>query len=70
VAASGPEVPRTLREQLVGGGRLVIPVAVAAGFQRLLCVTRESEVRYRSETLEAVRFVPLVGAEGWDGRSA
>jgi protein-L-isoaspartate(D-aspartate) O-methyltransferase len=70
VAASGPEVPRSLKEQLVGGGRLVIPVGVAPGFQHLLCVTRESEVRCRREALGAVRFVPLVGAEGWDGTSA
>jgi protein-L-isoaspartate(D-aspartate) O-methyltransferase len=65
VAAGGPEVPASLRRQLAIGGRLVIPVGKGVGVQRLLRVTRDADDRYREEELAHVRFVPLVGAEGW-----
>lgn len=65
VAAGGPEVPESLREQLKIGGRLVIPVGASVGSQRLMRVTRLSDSEYRSEDLGGVRFVPLVGEEGW-----
>lgn len=65
VAAGGPEVPRSLKEQLKVGGRLVIPVGPDQRVQELLRVTRLSEHEYRTEELMDVRFVPLVGKEGW-----
>jgi len=65
VAAGGPEVPESLKEQLKLGGRLVIPVGADPRVQELLRVTRVSEREYRTEELMDVRFVPLVGAEGW-----
>lgn len=65
VAAGGPQVPIALREQLAVGGRLVIPVGETVGLQRLTRVTRVAADRYEQEDLGAVRFVPLVGAEGW-----
>jgi protein-L-isoaspartate(D-aspartate) O-methyltransferase len=65
VAAGGPEVPESLKEQLKVGGRLVIPVGADQRMQELLRVTRVSEREYRTEELMDVRFVPLVGAEGW-----
>jgi protein-L-isoaspartate(D-aspartate) O-methyltransferase len=65
VAAGGPTVPESLREQLEIGGRLVIPVGESVGSQSLVKVTRVGEDEYRTEDLGAVRFVPLVGAEGW-----
>jgi protein-L-isoaspartate(D-aspartate) O-methyltransferase len=65
VAAGGPEVPGSLREQLEVGGRLIIPIGAGVGSQRLMRVTRVSESEYRSEDLAGVRFVPLVGQEGW-----
>jgi protein-L-isoaspartate(D-aspartate) O-methyltransferase len=65
VAAGGPEVPESLKEQLKIGGRLVIPVGADQRMQELLRVTRISEREYRTEELMDVRFVPLVGAEGW-----
>jgi protein-L-isoaspartate(D-aspartate) O-methyltransferase len=65
VAAGGPDVPRSLRAQLAIGGRLVMPVGDTGRLQRLIRVTRAGEDEWRSEDLEAVRFVPLIGAEGW-----
>ncbi|RMF96205.1 MAG: protein-L-isoaspartate(D-aspartate) O-methyltransferase [Gammaproteobacteria bacterium] len=69
VAAGGPEVPESLREQLAIGGRMVIPVGRTIGLQRLLRITRTGPDRYETEDLGAVRFVPLVGAEGWRDES-
>ena len=65
VAAGGPEVPQSLKQQLKVGGRLVIPVGPDQRMQELLRVTRLSEHEYRTEELLDVRFVPLVGKEGW-----
>lgn len=65
VAAGGPEVPESLRQQLKIGGRMVIPVGEHQDFQELVRVTRISETEFETEDLAAVRFVPLVGAEGW-----
>jgi protein-L-isoaspartate(D-aspartate) O-methyltransferase len=64
VAAGGPAVPKSLREQLGIGGRLVIPVG-RAGVQRLKRVWRTGETEFEEEDLGAVRFVPLIGEEGW-----
>ena len=65
VAAGGPKVPDSLRDQLRVGGRLVIPVGSTVGLQTLLRVTRSGERDFREEDLGGVRFVPLVGEEGW-----
>ncbi|HUP20223.1 MAG TPA: protein-L-isoaspartate(D-aspartate) O-methyltransferase [Gemmatimonadota bacterium] len=64
VAAGGPEIPPSLREQLAPGGRLIVPVGATPRMQELVRITRENG-DYRWEDLGAVRFVPLVGAEGW-----
>ncbi|MGD8384294.1 MAG: protein-L-isoaspartate(D-aspartate) O-methyltransferase, partial [Lysobacterales bacterium] len=65
VTAGGPRVPETLKRQLRVGGRLVIPVGEDKRFQELVRVTRLSEEEYRTEDLADVRFVPLLGKEGW-----
>jgi protein-L-isoaspartate(D-aspartate) O-methyltransferase len=65
VAAGGPDVPESLREQLAVGGRLVIPVGEVVGLQKLVRVTRLAGDRYKTEDLADVRFVPLIGAQGW-----
>ena len=61
VAAAAPEVPRALREQLAGGGRLVIPVGTDD--QELRVVERTAR-GYRETRLEAARFVPLRAGKG------
>jgi len=65
VAAGGPEIPESLKEQLKIGGRLVIPIGRDPRVQELVRVTRISENRYDREDLADVRFVPLIGEEGW-----
>ena len=65
VAAGGPQVPESLKEQLKIGGRLVIPVGADQRSQELVRVTRISADEYRSEDIADVRFVPLIGEEGW-----
>src|SRR6476646_2135737 len=65
VAAGGPQVPASLKEQLKVGGRLVIPVGADQRSQELVRVIRVSANEYRSEDIADVRFVPLIGEEGW-----
>ena len=65
VSAGGPEVPRALLDQLVDGGRLVIPVGEPGAVQDLLKIVREGDGRYREESLGKVQFVPLIGDQGW-----
>ena len=64
VTASGPTVPHALREQLADGGRLVLPVGGHHREQRLVRVRRLGDT-YRTEDLLDVRFVPLIGTQGW-----
>ena len=64
-AASGSHVPQPLVDQLAPGGRLVMPVGDPGDVQRLLKVTKRADGRTESEDLGAVRFVPLIGEEGW-----
>lgn len=63
-AASGSHVPRPLLDQLVIGGRLVMPVGNPAGIQELVKVTKHANGT-TTESLGGVRFVPLIGEEGW-----
>jgi protein-L-isoaspartate(D-aspartate) O-methyltransferase len=72
VAAGSPAVPQALKEQLAIGGRLVIPVGEMGTRQALLRVRRSSATKYEEEELASVRFVPLIGEQGWteDGRCA
>lgn len=72
VAAGGPKVPDALKLQLKIGGRLVIPVGTDPTVQELVRITRVSEQDFLREDLADVRFVPLVGEEGWspEGRRA
>jgi protein-L-isoaspartate(D-aspartate) O-methyltransferase len=65
VAAGGPEVPETLKKQLKIGGRMVIPVGEYQDIQELVRITRLTETEFQTEDLADVRFVPLIGAEGW-----
>jgi len=66
VAAGGPEVPEALKEQLAIGGRLIMPVGAEQRSQRLIRVTRKAKEDFETRTLSHVRFVPLIGKQGWE----
>jgi protein-L-isoaspartate(D-aspartate) O-methyltransferase len=63
VAAAAPEAPESLKRQLAEGGRLVIPIS-ANSHQDLRVISRRGD-RFEEEDLGPVRFVPLLGKEGW-----
>lgn len=65
VAAGGPDVPKALLDQLAPGGRLVIPIGETPREQDLVRVRRHQDGTFDRDDLGAVRFVPLIGAEGW-----
>lgn len=64
-AASGSHVPQPLIDQLAPGGRLVMPVGGRAWVQQLIKLTKLADGRIERENLGEVRFVPLIGEEGW-----
>lgn len=65
VTAGAPDVPAELVEQLAPGGRLVIPVGPTPHMQSLIRVRKNAQGELRREDLCAVRFVPLIGEQGW-----
>jgi len=69
VTAGGPTVPVSLKSQLKIGGRMVIPVGIDTTSQELMRITRHSETWFKSEDIADVRFVPLIGDEGWKDES-
>ena len=64
VTAGSPSVPKSLVSQLKPGGRLLIPVG-DRWEQKLVLVRKSLSGQVGEERLCAVRFVPLVGEEGW-----
>jgi protein-L-isoaspartate(D-aspartate) O-methyltransferase len=65
VSAAAPDVPRALAEQLAEGGRMLIPVG-GRDEQVLYVITRRGPELQR-RAIGPVRFVPLVGTQGWPG---
>jgi len=65
VAAAAPTIPNPLYEQLVEGGRLVLPRGSRWGQELVLVVKTESGPVERASV--PCRFVPLVGVEGFEG---
>lgn len=59
VAASGPNVPQPLLDQLAIGARLVLPLGGQEGVQQLVRITRTAR-GFSRERLGGVMFVPLV----------
>jgi len=63
VTAASPDVPNPLVDQLVDGGRLVIPVGGRIS-QELIKVTRHGNGTKRTHMGDC-RFVKLIGEHGW-----
>ncbi|WP_136656764.1 protein-L-isoaspartate(D-aspartate) O-methyltransferase [Nitratireductor sp. XY-223] len=70
VSAGAPDIPATLKGQLAAGGRLVVPVGGHRRAQELIRLTRRTDTQFEREVLADVRFVPLIGEEGWDAPTA
>jgi len=68
VTAGSPEIPVSYVEQMKIGGRLVIPVGRMRDMQELVRARKVSEGEITEEPITGVRFVPLVGAAGWQAR--
>ena len=64
VTAAAPGIPQGLLDQLIVGGRLVIPVG-SRWEQDLLQVIKQKE-RTTVSNLTPCRFVPLIGDEAWN----
>ena len=63
VSASALDVPQPLAEQLGEGGRMLVPLGTRDE-QTLTMVTRRGNT-LEQRPLAPVRFVPLLGAHGW-----
>lgn len=64
VTAGSPSIPKSLLSQLSVGGVLVIPVGNREQ-QNLVRVVKRSKEHFQEKSLYAVKFVPLIGKEGW-----
>lgn len=62
VSAASPDIPPAYVEQLADGGRMLIPIG--ATDQRLHLITKTGD-QLDDREVGSVRFVPLVGKEGW-----
>ena len=64
-AASGSHIPTRVIEQLKVGGRVVMPLGNPGWVQTLVKGVKREDGSLQQSDLGAVRFVPLVGEEGW-----
>jgi protein-L-isoaspartate(D-aspartate) O-methyltransferase len=63
ITAAGPEIPKTLIEQLVDGGRIVAPIGDNSS--QTLTVLTKVGTQTRTQKLMDCSFVPLIGKYGW-----
>ena len=63
VTAAAPKIPQPLIDQLLEGGRIVIPVGDE--YSQVLVKGIKRDGKLHTQTLEPVRFVKLVGAYGF-----
>ena len=64
VTAGGPEIPDALIQQLADPGVMVIPVGDRTSQQLTRVVKKSGEIHF--ERGEMVRFVSLIGNQGWE----
>ena len=61
VTAAAPRIPQALVDQLVVGGRIVIPVGLPEAVQSLMLAVKTGEGNVETRRLISVRFVPMTG---------
>jgi protein-L-isoaspartate(D-aspartate) O-methyltransferase len=64
VHAATPEAPHSLLAQLDSDGRLVVPIATGSADLLVAFIRQNGDLR--QETIGPCRFVPLIGAEGFN----
>ncbi len=64
VTAGAPAIPPSLLNQLIIGGKMVIPVG-DRNSQKMLLVEKLSETENQITELDEFKFVPLLGEFGW-----
>lgn len=64
VTAGAPEIPQPLLDQLIPGGRLVVPVGDA--FSQTLVRVIRTKGGFKQEDMGGCHFVKLIGKHGWD----
>jgi protein-L-isoaspartate(D-aspartate) O-methyltransferase len=60
VTCAAEDLPQPLWDQLKPGGRIVIPTGEPYQMQRLVVITKTADGKRETQTVTAVRFVPLV----------
>jgi protein-L-isoaspartate(D-aspartate) O-methyltransferase len=63
IHAATPEAPHSLISELATDGRLVVPIATASADLLTAFIRQNGDLR--QETIGPCRFVPLIGAEGF-----
>lgn len=69
VTAGAPVMPQALKSQVKEQGKIIIPVGSDPALQQLLCLTKMTQDQFSQELLEFVRFVPLIGEQGWKDKA-
>jgi protein-L-isoaspartate(D-aspartate) O-methyltransferase len=64
VTAAARRIPEELLDQLSEGGIMVIPVG-PRDLQELILVTKDTHGNIRTQSMEYVRFVEMIGKYGW-----
>lgn len=64
-AASGSHVPNALLDQIAEDAHIIMPLGSPGWAQELVKVTKRPDGAVERENLGGVRFVPLIGEEGW-----
>lgn len=63
VTAGSPDVSKSLVDQLVDGGRMVVPIGDA--FTQILTTVDKVEGQVKKSEVCGCTFVPLIGEQGW-----
>ena len=64
VTAAGLDIPETLLNQLVAGGRLVMSVGGQGEVEQLKVITRNDDMSIDQKDILPVRFIPITKVKG------